>query len=137
MDKSLRIEFDQVDRTTDPGDFVRYLDATRRTDFYAEIKRRSYDLLNLHPGDRVCDVGCGTGDDVLALARYVGPGGGAVGIDVSATMIQEAKRRAAAAGIEVAFMQMDAQRLTMRDGSFDGVHAERLLQHVPNPDAAL
>ncbi len=137
MDKSFRIKFDQVDRTTDPEDFVRYLDATRATDFFREIKRRSYALLDLHRGDHVCDIGCGTGDDVLALARLVMPSGRAVGMDVSATMIGEAERRAAAAGIAAEFVQMDAQRLDLPDVLFDGVRAERLLQHVPDPDAAL
>lgn len=137
MDKSLRIEFDQVDRTTDPADFVRYLDATRDSDFFREIKGRSYALLDLQPGDNVCDIGCGTGDDVIALARLVGSDGSAIGVDASATMIAEAERRAAAAGSTAKFLQMDAQRLDLPDASFDGVHAERLLQHVPDPDAAL
>src|SRR5690349_17155383 len=108
MDKSLRVEFDQVDGTTDRADFVRYLDATRATAFYTEIKQRSYGLLDLHPGDQVCDIGCGTGDDVLALARLVSPGGRALGLDLSATMIREATRRAGAAGVAVDFAQMDA-----------------------------
>ena len=137
MDRSLRIEFDQVDQTTDPADFVRYLDATRATDYFREIKRRSYELLALHPGDHVCDVGCGTGDDVLALAGMVGTGGRALGIDASATMIGEAQRREVAAGIAAEFAQMDARRLDLPDGRFDGVRAERLLQHVPDPDAVL
>ena len=137
MDKSLRSEFDQVDRTTDPADFVHYLDAARATDYYREIKARSYPLLDLHPGDHVCDIGCGTGDDVLALARLVAPNGRAVGIDVSVTMIGEAERRATKVGIEAVFVQMDAQRLDLPDAQFDGVHAERLLQHVPDPEAAL
>jgi SAM-dependent methyltransferase len=137
MHKSRRVEFDQVDRTTDPADFVRYLDATRATDFFQEVKRRSYALLDLRAGDHVCDVGCGTGDDVLALARLVAPGGRAVGLDASATMIAEARRRAAAAGIAAEFARMDAQRLDLPDARFDGVRAERLLQHVPDPDAAL
>jgi len=137
MDPSLRSEFDQVDRTSDPADFVRYLDATRATDFFQEIKRRSYALLDLRAGEQVCDVGCGTGDDVLVLARLVGLGGRAVGVDASATMIAEAQRRAAAAGIVAEFGQMDAQRLDLPDARFDGVRAERLLQHVGDPDAAL
>jgi ubiquinone/menaquinone biosynthesis C-methylase UbiE len=140
MEKSLRIEFDQVDNTTDPADFVRYLDAARATDYYREIKRRSYRLLNLQPGDHVCDVGCGTGDDVVALAQFVGRGGRAVGIDVSETMIREAEQRAAAGlsvGSTVEFIRMDAQHLDLPDGLFDAVRAERLLQHVPDPDAAL
>ena len=61
--KSRRTSFDRVDRTTDPADFVRYLDATRAADFFREIKQRSYDLLALHAGDHVLDPGCGTGDD--------------------------------------------------------------------------
>jgi SAM-dependent methyltransferase len=137
MDKSLRIEFDQVDRTTEPADFVRYLDATRATDFFGEIKRRSYALLDLHPGDQVCDIGCGTGDDVLALAGLVEPGGRAVGIDASATMIREAEQRGLAAGTGAEFVRMDAQRLDLPDALFDGVRAERLLQHIPDPNAAL
>ena len=52
-------------------------------------------------------------------------------------MIGEAARRAAAAGIAADFVQMDAQRLDVPDALFDGVRAERLLQHVLNPDAAL
>jgi ubiquinone/menaquinone biosynthesis C-methylase UbiE len=141
MEKSLRIEFDQVDKTTDPTDFVRYLDAARATDYYREIKRRSYRLLNLQPGDHVCDVGCGTGDDVVALARLVASDGRAVGIDVSETMICEAEQRAVAVGLSmgstVEFIRMDAQHLDLPDGLFDAVRAERLLQHVPDPDAAL
>jgi SAM-dependent methyltransferase len=137
IDKPLRIAFDQVDETTDPADFVRYLDATRATDFFREIKRRSYALLDPHPGESMLDVGCGTGDDVLALARLVGPEGRAVGVDASATMIAEATRRAAETEVAAEFVRMDARRLTFPDATFDGVRAERLLQHVPDPDAAL
>jgi SAM-dependent methyltransferase len=137
VDKSLRTAFDQVDRTTDPADFVHYLDTTRATDFFQEIKQRSYALLDMHAGDHVLDVGCGTGDDVLALAQRVGAAGRAVGVDASATMIAEAERRTAEAGVAAECMQMDAQHLTFPDAIFDGVRAERLLQHVPDPAAAL
>lgn len=137
MDRSPRIEFDQVDKTSDPADFVRYLDATRASDFFQEIKRRSYALLELNPGDTVCDVGCGTGDDVLALAALVGPGGRALGIDASQTMLDEARRRATSRGLAAQFQRMDVQHLDLPDASFDGVRAERVLQHVPDPAAAL
>jgi SAM-dependent methyltransferase len=136
-EKSRRTAFDQVDRTTDPADFVRYLDATRATDFFQEVKQRSYDLLDLHAGDHVLDLGCGTGDDVTALAARVGPGGRAVGVDASATMIAEAQRRAAEMGLPVAFVQGDAHHLDSADGAFDGCRAERLLQHAIDPQAVL
>lgn len=137
MDRSPRIEFDQVDKTTDPADFVRYLDSTRASDFFQEIKRRSYALLDLKPGAAACDIGCGTGDDVLAMVALVGPGGRALGIDASQTMLDEARRRASARGIAAEFQRMDVQRLGLPDESFDGVRAERVLQHVPDPTAAL
>lgn len=137
QEKSRRIEFDRVDETTDPADFVRYLDATRATDFYQEIKRRSYDLLALNAGDAVLDLGCGTGDDVVALAVRVGPTGRAVGVDFSATMIAEARRRAAESTPPVEFIEGDAHRLDFPDGTFDGCRAERLLQHAVDPQAVL
>src|SRR5947209_402193 len=118
MEKSRRIEFDRVDGTTDPADFVRYLDATRATDFYQEIKRRSYDLLALSAGAAALDLGCGTGDDVVALAERVGPTGRAVGVDFSATMIAEARRRTAGAALPVEFIEGDAHHLDFPDSTF-------------------
>ena len=137
MDRSRRTAFDQVDRTGDPADFVRYLDSTRATEFFQEIKQRSYDLLAPRAGERVLDAGCGTGDDVLALARLVGPTGWAVGVDASATMLAEARRRAAGTWLTAAFVRGDAQALPFAHGTFDGCRAERLLQHVERPRAVL
>ena len=136
-EKSRRTSFDAVDRTTDPADFVRYLDATRAMDFYQEIKRRSYDLLDLHDGDRFLDLGCGTGDDVVALAARVGPTGRAVGVDFSATMIAEAERRRPGRAQNIAFQQGDAHHLDFPDNTFDGCRAERLLQHAAEPQTVL
>ena len=137
MDQPRRTAFDQVDRTDDPASFVRYLDATRATDFFQEVKRQSYARLDPRPGARVLDVGCGTGEDVQALARLVGPTGRAVGVDASATMVEEARARAAASGLPVEFRQGDAHRLDFPDAGFDGCRAERLLQHVEDPRAVL
>src|SRR3712207_5163952 len=119
-EKSRRTAFDRVDGTTDPADFVRYLDTTRATEFFQEIKRRSLALLDLRAGQRALDVGCGTGDEVLGLARLVGPRGRAVGVDASATMLTEARRRAADVDLRAAFILADAQRLAFADGVFDG-----------------
>jgi len=62
------------------------------------------------PGERVIDVGCGCGDTALELARRLGPGGAVTGIDVSAPMLEVARRRAGEAGLAQArFMEADAQ----------------------------
>lgn len=137
MEQARRTAFDRVDESGAPEDFVRYLDTTRATEFFQEIKRRSLTLLDLLPGDRALDVGCGTGDEVIALAEELGPTGRAVGADASATMVAVGRRRAIEEGIAATFVQADAQHLPFADASFDGVRAERLLQHVPDADLAL
>ncbi len=60
------------------------------------------------PGDRVLDVGCGFGDTTQRLAEIVGPGGEALGLDVSEPFIEQARREAA--GVEnVRFACADVQ----------------------------
>src|SRR5450432_3765500 len=68
------------------------------------------DALALAPGQRVIDIGCGSGSTTLALARVVGPGGEAVGIDIAPAMIAAARKRASAEGVaNASFVVADAQ----------------------------
>ena len=65
-------------------------------------------LLGLYPvlpGSRILDVGCGTGRHAVELARR---GYQVTGIDISAGMLEVARRKAEAAGVEVGFRQADA-----------------------------
>ena len=96
MENSTRREFDSVDRTRDPDDFIRYLDKTRSTDFIQRIKQLKLALMDLHAGECAADIGCGTGEDACALASLVGARGHAVGLDLSSRMIATARQRAAA-----------------------------------------
>jgi ubiquinone/menaquinone biosynthesis C-methylase UbiE len=137
MQKSQRREFDSVDHTTDPNDFVSYLDTTRATDFFQHIKQRTLELLELHPGETAADLGCGTGEDACAMAARLGPRGRAVGVDLSATMIVKARARRNTGEAAVDFLQADVQSLPFAAGSFDAIRAERLLQHTPDADAAI
>jgi SAM-dependent methyltransferase len=137
MSKSLRREFDAVDKTDDPRDFVRYLDTVRSTDFFQEIKRRTVAAMALQAGETAIDVGCGTGEDVRALEAGVGPNGRAVGVDISATMIATARERSREHQSRARFVRGDAHRLPFMDACADAIRTERLLQHSPDPDAAL
>jgi ubiquinone/menaquinone biosynthesis C-methylase UbiE len=129
-------DFTIVDRTRDPGFYRRFLDAGNALPSIVGSKPIILDGLRLAPGQRVLDVGCGLGDDVLAIAERVGPSGSVVGVDVSEAMIDEARRRAPA-GAPVSFQVADARALPFPDGAFDGVRSERLLMHVPEAARAL
>lgn len=59
------------------------------------IRQRAIDLLHLKKGDRVLDVGCGTGLSFSALESRVGPEGSIVGIEQSPEMLDHARSRAA------------------------------------------
>src|SRR5215469_1344199 len=61
-------------------------------------KTLSYELLDVKPGMRVLDVGCGMGGDLPALADRVGPAGMVVGIEPDWDLLQEAQ--AASSGRE-------------------------------------
>ena len=69
-------------------------------------------------GQRVLDVGCGTGGTTLALARRTGR---ATGIDISAPMIAVARDAAAAASVPAEFVCADAQQYSFAPGGFDAL----------------
>lgn len=71
------------------------------------------------PGERVLDVGCGTGGSTVMAGEAADPGG-ALGIDLSGAMLASARAAAAAAGrSNVTFVQGDAQIWPFDPASFD------------------
>jgi SAM-dependent methyltransferase len=89
--------------------------------------------LNIAPGTRVLDVGCGVGRWSSLLAER---GGLVTGIDLSPTMIHEAKRRADAKGVapRCRFLVQDLAQLDAGD-TFDLVLGVTVLQHILDPHA--
>lgn len=61
---------------------------------FEPVRQRAIDLLQLNKGDRVLDVGCGTGLSFTALESLVGPDGSIVGIEQSPEMLELARARA-------------------------------------------
>ena len=129
--------YSNLDCTSDPMKYVRRLDRVGANPFWQEIKSQMLSLLDVREGDRVLDVGCGTGDDVRSLAQFVGVRGSVIGIDSSTTMIQEAKRRSEKSSLPIEFYHGDAQNLEFPDNSFNCCRVERVLQHLDNPQKAL
>lgn len=97
--------------------------ALDRADFYdAELARHNRHLrvaADFGADDRVLDIGCGAGQTTREAARAA-PQGEAIGVDISAEMLEEASRRSAAEGLRNAmFEQGDAQFHGFPTGSFD------------------
>ncbi|HEV3051548.1 MAG TPA: methyltransferase domain-containing protein [Longimicrobium sp.] len=87
--------------------------------------------LDLRPGMRVADVGCGAGQHLLRFAEAVAPGGEAVGYDFSPDAVAQAQARGARA--EVA----DGAALPVPDASFDALASSFAVYYLPDLAAAL
>src|SRR3989440_12325542 len=88
-------------------------------------------IANDRPGQRILEVGVGTG---LSLPHFR-PDSRVTGIDVSAEMLAKAQRRAQRLGLDHvdSLRVMDAENLEFPDSSFDAVLALYVASVVPNP----
>ncbi|MFE3737868.1 methyltransferase domain-containing protein [Streptomyces sp. NPDC059134] len=91
--------------------------------------------LGLRPGQTALDLGCGTGRALPALRAEVGEKGAVLGVDVTSAMLLAAARegRGGPAGLLLA----DCLRLPLPPGAVDGIFTAGLLDHLPDPAAAL
>lgn len=93
-------------------------------------RQRALERMALRPGQRVLEVGVGTGLNATLYPRACS----VVGIDLSAAMLEKARRRCARrSASHVRLLRMDATALTFLDGSFDVVYAPYLVSVVPDP----
>lgn len=95
------------------------------------------EFADLKVGEKVVDVGCGTG--VLARLAWplVAPSGEVIGIDLSAQMLEVARRRAEEQGLRISWERGDAAALPASDQRFDVVLCQHGLQYFPNRLGAL
>ena len=95
------------------------------------IRRMTIELADIKKGERVLDVGCGTGTLAIAARRPAGPAGEAHGIDPSVEMIAVAREKAAKAGVDAQFQTAVMEKLPFPDGHFDLVLSSLMLHHLP------
>jgi ubiquinone/menaquinone biosynthesis C-methylase UbiE len=122
---------------TDPGFALRFFDAGNRLPAIRAVKPLMLEQMRLHRGQRVLEVGCGTGDDVRTIARRVGPTGRVLGIDSSPLVVAEAARRSEGRNLPVEFRVGDVLGIELPDASIDRCRAERLLMHVAGEPEAM
>ena len=104
-----------------------------------EARAAYLELLGVGPGDRVLDVGCGSGAILRDLARRVAPDGTAVGLDPSPALLVVAREIAEQEGLadRVELRQGDVRALPVADADFDVVLAVTVLSHVPESERAV
>jgi ubiquinone/menaquinone biosynthesis C-methylase UbiE len=119
-----RRHFDRWARTYEQDPASRWL---------AGIQRQAMETLELGPGDRFLDVGCGTGAAVRTAAQTAER---AVGVDLSPAMIERA-RHLAVDSPSAEFEVGDAENLPFADGEFTAVLCTTSFHHYPDTQKAL
>lgn len=103
----------------------------------APFSRRVVEALAPAAGEHLLDIGCGCGGSTLELTRLVGPSGQVLGVDVSAPMLDLARRRAVQAGlVNTDFRESDAQTSAFEPAGFDGLFSRFGIMFFTDPVAA-
>jgi SAM-dependent methyltransferase len=100
--------------------------------FYGTRFRAVLDALDAQPGERILEVGCGSGSYTRELAR--------AGVELTATEFAPAQLAQAERNVgpsEVVFRLDDAQSLTFPDATFDKLLLSEVIEHVPDPERAI
>jgi ubiquinone/menaquinone biosynthesis C-methylase UbiE len=141
------------DKTLDyePG-VLRVLQSKEQTRHYYNKIARVYDLLSeeaekpmreaglkkLAPaqGERILEIGFGTGHSLVQIARAVGPGGKALGIDISDEMLRHAQELLAKEGLadRAELRCGDAEQLPFEAGTLDGIFFSFTLELFDTPE---
>lgn len=131
------MSFNRIDDTENPDEFIAFLDMAARNDGIAAMKRRTYEVLAAKPGEKILEVGCGTGDDARQIAQMIAPTGSLVAVDKSEAVIGEARHRSQGREDAIEFVVGDATDLELESATFDACRIERTLIHIPEPAAAM
>ncbi|MBV8423632.1 MAG: methyltransferase domain-containing protein [Candidatus Eremiobacteraeota bacterium] len=111
--------------------------AERTAEIFVPVTQRVIDAAAPSPGERVLDIGCGTGRTVIELARRVGAEGRVVGLDVSSLLLSVAREKLAHAGITNAeLLFADASTHNFGDERFELLFSQFGVMFFGDPTAA-
>jgi len=97
------------------------------------VGERLCETVDLLPGERVLDVACGSGNTAIAAARRFAD---VTGIDYVPALLERARERAAAEGLEIEFLEGDAEALPFDDATFDCVLSTFGVMFAPDQERA-
>ena len=115
---------------------VMLLDVQDASPPISRLRAWALDALAVQSGGVVLDVGSGTGTVTRLLGSLVAPDGEAIGVEPNVRLREIAEARAMAAAC-VRIVDGLAGELPVADGSVDALWCERVLQHLPDPQAAI
>lgn len=98
------------------------------------IREMTIELAQVELGDKVLDVGCGTGSLTIVAKAWAGSDGEVHGIDAAPEMIYVARRKAAQAGVDAAFQVGLIEDIPFPDSYFDVVLSSLMIHHLPDDD---
>ena len=98
------------------------------------LRKVTVELAQVQPGDKVLEVGCGTGTLTLAAHARAGQSGVVHGIDAAPEMIAVARRKAARAGVPVNFQVGQMACIPFQDDEFDVVLCSFMIFHMPDDE---
>ncbi|MCP4040788.1 MAG: methyltransferase domain-containing protein [Gammaproteobacteria bacterium] len=106
--------------------------------FFPFIADSAVFKLKIRPGEKVLDVGTGTGAAAIAAAQFAVPQGRIMAIDLAENMLDKAAENARARGLpNIDLHRMDASHLDFRTGYFDAVVCSAALFFLPDMSAGL
>ncbi len=102
------------------------------------MRERGLELLDAKPGEKILEVGCGTGHSTIALATCVGNTGHVDALDLSPKMIRQAEANVHAMELNdrVTFIVGDAMKMDTPDGKYDAVFMSFTLELFDTPELA-
>jgi SAM-dependent methyltransferase len=101
--------------------------------YSAKSAEHFVDRLRIQPGARVLDVACGTGNLAIPAARQ---GAQVWGVDIAPNLLEQARERASAEGLQAVFEEGDAEQLPYPDAHFDVVMSMFGAMFAPRPELA-
>jgi ubiquinone/menaquinone biosynthesis C-methylase UbiE len=125
--------FAHVDARRQVEPFAACLTLLDSLPYFRAYKERSYELLELHAGQAILEVGCGLGDDLRRMAQQLGDTGRLVGVDASLALLEQARARLVD-WLRIAWIYADARRLPFPADHFDRCRIDRTLQHIQHPE---
>ncbi|MFC1502558.1 class I SAM-dependent methyltransferase [bacterium] len=97
----------------------------------SRFRRKQIELMGIHKGERVLEVGCGTGALSILSKIAVGESGEVVGTDIAPRMIAKAIQKAENAKLKINFKVASVNKLPYPDNTFDLVISSLMFHHLP------